>query len=469
MKETEPVLYDSKNKPITILSSKGIKRNMKTSEIKIIDPNLETKVKLFENGGILLELEHIPSIDLTKFTDMIQDYMIESGAVNKGLNIKVMGYEGDYKLYMCFNKNDINQPIKNMQDVVKFINPNLSIIPKGIEELLGNINNTFIKENNGNKILPDNIICYKEENSESYFYTDGMPTNEKCEFAKVLKKYIELKEQTNNHVDLFNNGIPSNILNNLFYEATLFTKRGKAFYKDISDEFEFQYSNQNNEDLIYYLSKAYSDFERARTIYEFIIEKDKEDDPRYLYRLNSRINYSSLLVNNLALINEVVKITGDFDYMKRTKDRYIVKIQEMMDYVKDNLYNSIKENFDYNDINNEDEEWYNSEPFNELSNGIMYLQNIKINLSCLEYDSKAQENMKLCLEEIDMTKKGKLKSNTQNIIVSSVFSPLEMPNDELYQYYVHKKMYQKANELQKEMNHIAKTDPLYLNTPMRSK
>jgi hypothetical protein len=376
MDDKEIVLYDGRNNPILMDYTKKKTSNKKPkekkpkkkeivasetvdevdepnpiSQIKIIDLDLETIIEANDDNSITLSTSLVPGTGLTGLQDAMKNNTVNTFEINGENGFGGCSPEKDYTMQITFNAFSLENSLKQLIGFLDRFDPKEGFPPEGTKSIIENLSLNDISQGRDLTLISPSIVVFEDpDQGPSYFPKEGYPLRKSYLFTKIARKEAELLLNTKGKIKLFEKGIPTNYMEELYIEIESFLARGSAFYKN-AEKIEKFFGLSQAQEL--YL-KSYMDCERARIIQEWVLDKERPDDLRHEYIRRSRDNYVEIHLDLIDPMIKLASINSNYDYVKQYIDFIYTHFENMLKVMEDK-YKGIMKELD------QDELWGNSD------------------------------------------------------------------------------------------------------------
>jgi len=219
------------------------------------------------------------------------------------------------------------------------INKRLGFMPQKVRMLIENIEEKDVKTPTNNMLYSEDVIPLKEgPNSAKLFHTEGYPGKDFSVFDALVREDYRVRKQSGGKIKMFEKGIPVDLLNRFYEEIRTFCERGDAF----CEEAKGIYAQVGEHERFFRdIRKSYQDYERARIIQEYILENEREDEPRVQFFINHRTNLAMIMTGEADIVFRTSKVTCNYDYTIRFVDRALDMLEYLTDEVQEMSENII--------------------------------------------------------------------------------------------------------------------------------
>jgi len=300
------------------------------SSIRIIDVGLETIIQANDDESITISTNEVCGSAAAKLPKLLSGSAEFSGMDS---SLEVVEMKGGllqtpkkgYSMEVTVKGANLATSLQQLKGFVNMTTPGFNFPPPGTKTLINQMIEEDMQINTEVTLLSPDLIKFNQENSIFYFPKKGNPLPGNSTFHTIVRQELMYDKQSNEKIQLFEKGIPSDILERLNVEIIAFTRRAASFF-DYGLKIE---KASNVADAIDLYKGAYMDFERARIIQSYIIDKEQSEDKRHEYVSRSRGNLSDVYESLVGTLHKFTKVTGNFHYLAGYIDFLIPQLKDM--------------------------------------------------------------------------------------------------------------------------------------------
>ncbi|MCB9359455.1 hypothetical protein H6503_05980 [Candidatus Woesearchaeota archaeon] len=410
------------------------------SSVTVMHPDMSILVEAHNDKSIKFRFSGLDYIDSKLIGKLLEEYRSSMGITDnpdqrKQNEIRLFGQPGNYMLQLTALKDSWDESLKHSTEIVNLIRKGIPSIDNGIFNLLANLNSDNLISINGGQLFPIDVIKYQDNDQTIYYKRDGYFMGSASHFIEVMQREFKTAKDTKGKIQVFEKGLPSQLINDLISESEDFERRSSAFY-DEGLEYE---RTMSIIDAVEYFQRAFYDLERSMIIQKYIIKHESKGDTRYGFWIDARARILNMLANQVQTVCSLTEHTGEYEYAKRFIDRKIIYANKLLDDII-----AIERTNSFGNDPDNDYSYYGHKTNSELAR--LDIENI----AEAKKDLERTEHFVLCQD---------------GAYSPSTFNPLELSLDERLEYYMASRNMQMVERVKRIIDKRTMVDPLYLLIP----